>query len=230
MHLPDWALSFQSQLRLCEDKIKAHDGRLEEVEHLAAENARLQSELTAIREALQTSQDLSAPSFAAVVKKAKPKRTKAPLPRQIAAASRQFTALPEDYVQGYQYVYLPSRHKDSYKNLRSKLTMLKVNNWRVLDIHFPAARVVALLVHNDYVSELTAVFAKAGVKPILDFDPLDPKHLDDPRVSSLSASDTADKARLVHQGRLLRALKYIRSPACNAVAADFCARGWITDE
>ena len=132
--------------------------------------------------------------------------------------------------QGYQYVYLPSRHKDSYRNLRSKLTMLKVNNWRVLDIHFPAACVVALLVHNDYVSELTAVFAKAGVMPLVDFNPLDPKHLDDPRLSSLSASDAAGKACLVHQGRLLCTLQYIRSPACNAVAADFCARGWIADE
>ncbi|KAI9477918.1 MAG: hypothetical protein EXX96DRAFT_459652, partial [Benjaminiella poitrasii] len=157
------------------------------------------------------------------------KRSRKPFPRQVASAARQFTAAPEDSDPGFQYLYLPSRHKETLPRLRAKLAVLKINNWRVLDIHFPARHVVALLVHNDYASDLRALFAAAGITPLSDFDPLDPKHLDDPRLVSLTTDELVQKALSVHQGRLQRALKFIRSiPIRHAVAADFCARAWIS--
>ncbi|KAI9480248.1 MAG: hypothetical protein EXX96DRAFT_537536, partial [Benjaminiella poitrasii] len=159
------------------------------------------------------------------------KRSRKPFPRQVASAARQFTAAPEDSDPGFQYLYLPSRHKETLPRLRAKLAVLKINNWRVLDIHFPARHVVALLVHNDYASDLRALFAVAGITPLSDFDPLDPKHLDDPRLVSLTTDELVQKALSVHQGRLQRALKFIRSiPIRHAVAADFCARAWISED
>ncbi|KAI9473768.1 MAG: hypothetical protein EXX96DRAFT_579264, partial [Benjaminiella poitrasii] len=172
----------------------------------------------------------ASPTASTTTKKQRSNRPSKPFPRQVASATRQFTPLPQDSNPGFQYLYLPSRNKETLPRLRDKLAYLKVNNWRVLDIHFPARQVVALLVHNDYASELCSLFAAAGITPLVDFNPLDPQHLNDPRLASLPAEALAHKVLLVHQGRLRRGLKFIRSlPVRHAVAADFCSRHWISE-
>ncbi|KAG1566341.1 hypothetical protein G6F48_013754 [Rhizopus delemar] len=69
----------------------------------------------------------------------------------------------------YEYVYLPSRYREPISSLRSKLHKLKINNARVLDVHYPDRQVVALLVHTEYTADLLAAFAKAKVEPIQGF-------------------------------------------------------------
>ncbi|KAG0924449.1 hypothetical protein G6F57_020505 [Rhizopus arrhizus] len=80
----------------------------------------------------------------------------------------------------YEYVYLPSRYREPISSLRSKLHKLKINNARVLDVHYPDRQVVALLVHTEYTADLLAAFAKAKVEPIEGFNPLNPDLLRDP--------------------------------------------------
>jgi NADH/NAD ratio-sensing transcriptional regulator Rex len=55
--------------------------------------------------------------------------------------------------------------------LRGNVRKLKIANFRVLDVSYPAQKVVALLVHQEYAKELLERFEAAGVKPIENFDP-----------------------------------------------------------
>ncbi|KAG1448130.1 hypothetical protein G6F57_016921 [Rhizopus arrhizus] len=128
----------------------------------------------------------------------------------------------------YEYVYLPSRYREPISSLRSKLHKLKINNARVLDVHYPDRQVVALLVHTEYTADLLAAFAKAKVEPIQGFNPLNPDLLRDPKFADLSESDRAAKCTEVHQARLVRALQHIRESVRPAVARSFFVKNWIT--
>ncbi|KAG1444316.1 hypothetical protein G6F56_010350 [Rhizopus delemar] len=89
------------------------------------------------------------------------------------------------------------------------LVKLKINNARVLHVHYPDSQVVALLVHTDYIADVTAAFAVAKIEPLTNFDPLDP-------------------ASFVTPSRLVRALKYIRETVRPAVGRSLFKKDWIT--
>jgi hypothetical protein len=167
-------------------------------------------------------------------KNSKPKSKSKPSAKKVEAAARFFSGYPEQYEQGYRYIYFRSRHRKSYKAVREQLHTLKLKNWRVLDIHYPAPMAVALLVHREYATELLDTLAKAKVTPLEAFDPRDPKLLEDPRLVSLTEAERVEKAIHVHQGRLLRGLQYLyqhkgRRPISIAVATDFFHKDWISD-
>ena len=176
-------------------------------------------------------------SFLDAAKRAPKTKTKSkskPSAKKVEAAVRFFSDYPEEYVQGYRYLYFRSRHRKSFKEVREQLHTLKIQNWRVLDIHYPAPMAVALLVHHEYAKELLDTLGKAGVTPLADFDPRDPNILEDPRLVSLTEAERVDKVIEVHQGRLLRGLKYLyqhagRRPISIAVATDFFHKEWISD-
>jgi hypothetical protein len=68
--------------------------------------------------------------------------------KRIASSARAFQGTSGP--QGYKYIYLPSRNRATRQTIRQKLRTLKVEANRVLDIHFPARNIVALLVHIQY--------------------------------------------------------------------------------
>ncbi|KAG1035483.1 hypothetical protein G6F43_013222 [Rhizopus delemar] len=174
-------------------------------------------------------------SFAAVANKGKdapapkskaPARRRKTTARQMEAIHRRFVPVAAHH--DYEYVYLPSRYREPISSLRSKLHKLKINNARVLDVHYPDRQVVALLVHTEYTADLLAAFAKAKVEPIQGFNPLNPDLLRDPKFASLPESDRAAKCTEVHQARLVRALQHIRESVRPAVARSFFVKDWIT--
>ncbi|KAG1183956.1 hypothetical protein G6F36_008056 [Rhizopus arrhizus] len=179
-----------------------------------------------------TSQPLSFAAVATKGKDAPAPKSKAPARRRKTTA-RQMEAIHRRFVpvaahHDYEYVYLPSRYREPISSLRSKLHKLKINNARVLDVHYPDRQVVALLVHTEYTADLLAAFAKAKVEPIQGFNPLNPDLLRDPKFASLPESDRAAKCTEVHQARLVRALKHIRESVRPAVARSFFVKDWIT--
>ncbi|KAG1395825.1 hypothetical protein G6F58_011861 [Rhizopus delemar] len=179
-----------------------------------------------------TSQPLSFAAVATKGKDAPAPKSKAPARRRKTTA-RQMEAIHRRFVpvaahHDYEYVYLPSRYREPISSLRSKLHKLKINNARVLDVHYPDRQVVALLVHTEYTADLLAAFAKAKVEPIQGFNPLNPDLLRDPKYANLSESDRAAKCTEVHQARLVRALKHIRESVRPAVARSFFVKDWIT--
>ncbi|KAG1350917.1 hypothetical protein G6F61_014704 [Rhizopus arrhizus] len=76
------------------------------------------------------------------------------------AIHRRFQPVAESH--DYQYLYLPSRYREPISSLRAKLAKLKINNARVLDVHYPDSQVVALLLHTDYIPDVVAAFALAS--------------------------------------------------------------------
>jgi hypothetical protein len=114
--------------------------------------------------------------------------------------------------------------------LRGNLKKLKIANFRVLDVSYPAQKVVALLVHQEYAKELLERFETAGVKPIENFDPLDGKVITDPKWADKTEVERADQAHMIHRVRCLVALDHIRIPVKYAVARHFVRLDWVESE
>ncbi|KAG0772494.1 hypothetical protein G6F22_015696 [Rhizopus arrhizus] len=178
-------------------------------------------------------------SFASAARKgmrstqpSKPKATtrtrKAPSKRQLQVAARTFAPPPAN--NGFQYLYLPCRFRESITNVRKKVGMLGLENWRILDVYHPTTRVVALLVHNEYASTATNKLDTAGIKLINDFDPRDPINLRDIKYQDLSECEKQQKMVQIHTSHLLTAMDRMRPTVRSAVARDFIAKQWITTQ
>ncbi|CEI85709.1 hypothetical protein RMCBS344292_00166 [Rhizopus microsporus] len=94
------------------------------------------------------------------------------LQRQEAAA-RLLQSPSEN--QGFQYAYLPTKTRAPIGQIRTRLRELGFTNNRILDIHNPDRNIVALLVHNDYMSELRKQLGRFKVILKDNFDPCDSK-------------------------------------------------------
>ncbi|KAI8977939.1 hypothetical protein BDB01DRAFT_700219, partial [Pilobolus umbonatus] len=93
--------------------------------------------------------------------------------------ARNFIPVSEN--QGFQYVYLHCRGKEPISSMRSKLRKLGLQSGRILDVHFPANQVVALLVHNDYVNDVEDLLNRQKITLLADFNPLSGDILKDPK-------------------------------------------------
>ncbi|KAG0861696.1 hypothetical protein G6F16_013080 [Rhizopus arrhizus] len=119
---------------------------------------------------------------------------------------------------------------ESITNVRKKVGMLGLENWRILDVYHPTTRVVALLVHNEYASTATNKLDTAGIKLINDFDPRDPINLRDIKYQDLSECEKQQKMVQIHTSHLLTAMDRMRPTVRSAVARDFIAKQWITTQ
>lgn len=105
--------------------------------------------------------------------------------------------------------------------IRTHLRQLGVNNSRILDIHYHYRNVVAILIHNDFVTELRNLLEP---KRIYFNDAIDPwnsstlKHL---KFNMLSEQEKTVKAAEIQQQRLERAMNRIREPVKYAAAYYF---------
>ncbi|CEP10480.1 hypothetical protein, partial, partial [Parasitella parasitica] len=105
-----------------------------------------------------------------------PKREKKKIP--LETSGRFFSTPPVTH--GYQFMYFPCRGKDPIHKLRRNLSNIGLQNSRILDVHYPDNHIVALLIHNDYNTQVLEAFARLQVLPIVDFDPRSPTNLKDP--------------------------------------------------
>ncbi|CEI96881.1 hypothetical protein RMCBS344292_11028 [Rhizopus microsporus] len=95
-------------------------------------------------------------------------------------------------------------------------------NNRILDIHYSDRSIVALFVHNDYVSELCKQLGCFKVTLKDDFDPCDPKVLRDPKYVDFSPEERANFALMHHGDRM------VRVPVKYAVVRFFYSKGWTS--
>ncbi|KAG2190903.1 hypothetical protein INT47_004827 [Mucor saturninus] len=147
----------------------------------------------------------------------------------IAGAIRAFTA-PNNDNQGYIYIYYPAKSRISRKQQRSNLKKLGVINGRILDIHYPARNVVALLVHINYKQELIDTLLKSKVSQIEKYDPTNPATITDPQYNSIRVEERGKLAEKKHNERIVRALPFIRHHISRSVAAFFVKEKLITTE
>ncbi|EIE90965.1 hypothetical protein RO3G_15676 [Rhizopus delemar RA 99-880] len=119
-------------------------------------------------------------AWAMVARKAAHKKP-TPKRRTVESAARGFQPITGPV--GFGYVYIPRSRRMSRRDVRSRLSVLGINPYRVLDITFPARSVVGLLVHEQYKDVLLAQLGKAKIDIYKDFNPCDPAHLADPTYS-----------------------------------------------
>ncbi|KAI8380020.1 endonuclease-reverse transcriptase-domain-containing protein, partial [Choanephora cucurbitarum] len=173
----------------------------------------------------------SSPSGAAVQAKPKVKVTS----RHRKAAARIFVVSSPPAgspVDGplFEYVYLPNKYRARLSVFRQKLRLIGLDNSRVLDVHYPARNVVALLIHTAYKENLLKVLNKYSLPVLTDFDPFSVANVRDPSFASLDSDALTAKARELQQARLVRALGYIREQTRRLVAYDFVRQGWLSKE
>ena len=169
-------------------------------------------------------------SWVDVTRQYRPASRPLPSARKIASAARAFSQPDPSAATGFQYVYLPRKRKFSRSEIRSNLRRLGVDPSRILDISFPARSCVALLVHQQYISDLLKLLQSAKVAPLDNFDPLDPVHLADPKYADDAESLRATKMSELQSDRCVGVLKYIRPHLVLAVGNMFIAEGWIVAE
>ncbi|GAA5817073.1 hypothetical protein MFLAVUS_011419 [Mucor flavus] len=134
--------------------------------------------------------------------------------------------------QGFKYVYIPRARKMTRIEVRTRLRQIGVDTSRVLDIIFPAAGTIGVLLHIQYVKSFTAIMISIGGKTLDSFDVLDPKHLGDPKYLSYTEDGRATKAMELHANRCLSALTFLRRTKhhqVQPVGRSFVSLGWITD-
>lgn len=165
-----------------------------------------------------------ASSWAVVAANGKP-RNKV---RRRLAAARGFQPVSGD--QGFEYVYIPRSRRMSYSEARRRLSRLGVDNWRVLDVCFPAHSVAGLLVHLQYKPVLLGLLERAKVPVLTDFDPLDPQHLADPTYATASIDTRLTAIATIVNERCSRTLERLRYPVAVAVSKFFLANALVSDE
>ncbi|KAI8046998.1 uncharacterized protein B0P05DRAFT_482171 [Gilbertella persicaria] len=143
------------------------------------------------------------------------------------AAARAFVSPAAKGPQGFTYVYLGRSRKINRSEVRSRLRRSGVDTGRILDISFPASGVLGLLMHVQYVEQFTATMQKVGAELIGGFDPLDPKHLADPKFAALSVDDRAQQMHSLVHDRALDTLSFVRPVVVGPLARSFMELGWI---
>ncbi|KAG0803722.1 hypothetical protein G6F20_013273 [Rhizopus arrhizus] len=148
--------------------------------------------------------------------------------RRRLAAARGFQPVSGD--QGFEYVYIPRSRRMSYSEARRRLSRLGVDNWRVLDVCFPAHSVAGLLVHLQYKPALLGLLERAKVPVLSDFDPLDPQHLADPTYATATMDTRLTAIATIVNERCSRTLERLRYPVAVAVSKFFLANAMVSDE
>ena len=146
------------------------------------------------------------------------------------AVGRVFTTAGRKGPQGYQYVYIGRSKKIARSEVRSQLRKAGVELGRVLDICFPASDVIGILVHVQYVQDFTALLKACEAEFFLDFDPLDPANIADPKYDSLTLDQRTALVMEFTAARCLQTLAFLRPLNVSGVGKYFVEQGWICDE
>lgn len=146
------------------------------------------------------------------------------------AAGRLFKSAAAKGPQGYQYVYIGRSGKIERSEIRSTFRKVGVDTGRILDICFPASGVIGILLHTQYVDNFLDLMKKCEAEIIEGFDPLDPKHIADPKYESLSALERESLIYEFTNTRALQTLSFLRPLNVSGVGKYFLSAGWICDE
>lgn len=158
-----------------------------------------------------------------------PSPKKAVVPQyQLTSAIRAFSTPASASPQAYSYIYYPSKSRISRAVQRKNLRALGAANGRILDIHYPARNVVALLVHDDYKQELIDILLKSKVTNLENYDPTNHTSITDPKYAGSSIEEKSAIASKKHNERLVRALPFIRHHISRSVAAFFLKNNAIS--
>ncbi|KAI8047565.1 uncharacterized protein B0P05DRAFT_460126, partial [Gilbertella persicaria] len=142
--------------------------------------------------------------------------------------ARPFTPVSES--QGFQYLYLPNRHRLPLRDMRNRLHQLGLDHARILDIYYSAHGAVAILVHNDYLEEAKVLTVKCGIQIKGDFNLLHYSVVQNPDFKDKDDKTRTIEAYRLNNQRALPTITYLRASINKAVARVFYKWQWITQE
>ncbi|KAL9543418.1 hypothetical protein PS6_009296, partial [Mucor atramentarius] len=154
----------------------------------------------------------------------------APSGKSYYGGLRFFTPVSSN--QGFQHLYLPSRGRRPYNEVRELLyEKVQMERGAVIDIHYPSSTVIALLVHNDYVETATQLLRTKKLAPIEGFNPYDHNNLGNKEYAKLSVPERETKMKEIVEHQPYVTIESIKRPAVKlSVARDFHRKGKITSE
>ncbi|KAL7324066.1 hypothetical protein PS15p_210635 [Mucor circinelloides] len=154
----------------------------------------------------------------------------APSGKSYYGGLRFFTPVSSN--QGFQHLYLPSRGRRPYNEVRELLyEKVQMERGAVIDIHYPSSTVIALLVHNDYVETATQLLRTKTLAPIEGFNPYDHNNLGNKEYAKLSVPERETKMKEIVEHQPYVTIESIKRPAVKlSVARDFHRKGKITSE
>ena len=114
-------------------------------------------------------------------------------------------------------------------NMHNILRTLGIENSRVLNIHFPDHQTAALLIHNEYATNLYNRLRKLGVTPKKSYDPCDPINLRNPKFAALTTEERQVEMTSIHYSHVIKALDFIKAPIQHSVAHSFFTSSLITE-
>lgn len=147
--------------------------------------------------------------------------------RKRATAARAFQTI--EGPQGFEFIYIQRNRRMDRSDIRRRLRQIGVDTSRLLDITFPSRNTLGLLIHVQYKTALCEVLKASQITPLPAFDPLDPKHIADPKHETLSAGERKLLAADLHRERLIRGLKFMRPHVAPAVARQYVIHNWIDE-
>ncbi|KAG1083947.1 hypothetical protein G6F42_022000 [Rhizopus arrhizus] len=156
-------------------------------------------------------------------------RSHQPTAANLELATQVFNAAQIPPTAEYKYLYFPCNKRMKPSVIRQKLTLVGVDNLRILDAHCPDWNTIALLIHTNYETDLLAKFHAAKVNSIT-YDYCDPIHLRDQRHASLSREEKVTKLNQIFKNNLLRSLSFMRYPTCHSVSKFFHRQEILTTE
>ncbi|CEP07321.1 hypothetical protein [Parasitella parasitica] len=112
---------------------------------------------------------------------------------------------------------------------QADLRQLGFDSGRILDFHYPAKDVAAILIHPDYSDDFHKLLDKHQVAPLPDFNHFAAANLNNITFASLDDLARADKAKALQLVRLTRGIPHVRPYLRGAVAHDFVQQDYNDD-
>ncbi|GAN10040.1 hypothetical protein MAM1_0315d09574 [Mucor ambiguus] len=143
---------------------------------------------------------------------------------------RYFTPFSSN--QGFQHLYLPSRGRRSYREVRDLLAnKIHMDRGAIIDMHYPSSNVIAILFHNDYIDTATQLLRAQKLAPLEGFNPYDHHNLGNKEFANAPVADREAKMKEVVEHQPYVTIGFIKRPDIKlAVARDFHRKGKITSE
>lgn len=132
--------------------------------------------------------------------------------------------------KNFTYIYLNLRYRQLNREIRSKLRIIGLSSNKIIDINYPVSKVIAILLPDDYLKEAIDILKTHDIPILLDFDPLDPKNLGDPKFKNLPLEERTELIRRFHTNQMQKALNNMKDAVKFDVALGFEKKGWIDEE
>ncbi|KAG2199415.1 hypothetical protein INT46_009252 [Mucor plumbeus] len=132
--------------------------------------------------------------------------------------------------KNFTYIYLNHGYRQLNRDIRSNLRTLGLSSNKIVDANSPVSKVIAILLPDDYLQEAIDILKTNNIQILLNFDPLDPNNLGDPKFRNLPLEERTEIIRRFHTNQMQRALNNMKNTVKYDVALGFEKRGWIDKE